>query len=144
MVSVGLAWSGLDTAQSESQPSALLLAQSLVFAGMAQLCASRVMKYSISSALIEQQGIYPTVVIVVVCLQGVAYNSEISPGHLPDVDLETNQVATELEFYSGTQASRASLRSVRVSIGLPSPGHDGDTEGSHGLQQDDKEGYLPR
>ncbi|KZV68729.1 hypothetical protein PENSPDRAFT_753885 [Peniophora sp. CONT] len=97
-----MAWAGLDDAQTEGKLSASLIAQSTIFAGMAQLC-----------------GIYPTLVIVAVCLQGVAYHPGILTGQLPGLDMQNGHISTELEFVRGTQATMR--RSIPVSVGLPVP-----------------------
>ncbi|KZV68727.1 hypothetical protein PENSPDRAFT_686966 [Peniophora sp. CONT] len=115
---LALAWIGIDTAQTDDKTSGPLVAQSIIFASMAQLC-----------------GIYPTIVIVAVCFQGVAYNPDVLTGQVPGLDLENGHISTELEFARGTQTTMR--RSIAVSVGLPTLSVGPDSE--HSRQQESGE-----
>ncbi|VDC05116.1 unnamed protein product [Peniophora sp. CBMAI 1063] len=99
---LAMAWSGLNNAQTEDVTSPSLVAQSSIFASMAQLC-----------------GIYPTLVIVAVCLQGAAYRPEILTGQLPGLDTQNGHISTQLEFARARTQATMQRRSDTVSVGLP-------------------------
>lgn len=129
VVLLALAWAGIGTAQVEDERSGPLVAQSIVFNSLAQLCV-RSFTVPRRTSLTLRKGIYPTVVIVVVYLQGVTYDPGFLTGRLPGLNLENSRISTELEFAHGSRAPQATTmrRSLAVSVGLPTSSIDPNSE----------------
>ena len=82
------------------------------------------------------QGIYPTLVIVFVCLQGVAYHPGILTGQQPVLDMQNGHIHTDLEFAARAGTRATMRRSATISIGLPRPSIDVYTEEWHDHQRE--------